>query len=56
MTPTQRITLELVAALEHLVDKFDKQGATSQATQLSALLDDYYAEIEEEAAKCKQNK
>ena len=47
MTKTQKITVELINRLEELVDDFNQQGAVSQSTQLSGLLDDYYMAVEE---------
>ena len=47
-------TSELVQALEDLVDEFDKQGATAQATQLDGLLDDWQAELEHEKQQREQ--
>lgn len=53
MTPHQALVIELLKALDKLADTFDSQGATSQGTQLNALLDGYYAEVEElEEGKC----
>ena len=53
MTPHQGLIVRLLEELDKLADTFDSQGATSQGTQLNALLDDYYAAVEEmEASKC----
>lgn len=47
LTPVQRVTVGLLNRLEELVNEFNEQGAENQSTQLSGLLDDYYAAVEE---------
>lgn len=47
LTPCQRLTVSLINRMEELVDEFNQQGAENQSTQLSGLLDDYYAAVEE---------
>ena len=41
---------DIVRELEALVDEFDRQGATQQATRLDGILDDIQAQLEQEAA------
>ena len=47
LSMAHKITIQLVARLEELIDDFNKQGAENQSTQLSGLLDDYYMAMEE---------
>lgn len=47
MTATQQATITLLGNLEQLQDLLDEEGFTIASTQLSGVLDDYYADIEE---------